>query len=704
VSTTFGTYGPSRPHAAKIARKIAQPVAEKVLARAGLHRASSRYARDRMADLRTRVAAGERVLLLGLLPVLHNSGVALVEVTRDEGLRLLCNEEEERYSGVKLAAEYPEHAVEALRERLREHDARPEEIHTCVTAWDYANLAGHFLELGFGEPPGYLLRPPEDLAPRHMLVAARSPRRLAAQLGLGDQPLVLMRHHDSHAYCSYALSPFAASDEPTMITVIDGFGDDCSVSLYTGRAGAVELLRNNASAVDSAGVIHSQIASTQGGWAYLQASGRYMGAAAWGDGERLTNPYYKRLRQLAYFGADGDFRLNRRFARWQRSERKPYQRELIDILGPPIPLERLWEPDAVLNVDDVQHAEVTRDRVDKAAALQLLFEDMIFHVVDWFIRTTGSTRLVMTGGTALNCLANMRLLEHYDEEWYERYLGRKGARLHIWVPPIQGDPGTVPGAAYAFAMQAGIRRASPMQHAFYCGRGPRKHELLEARGAEGDLAIEELGEVSNEAEREQVADYIASVVANDGVLGLFQGAAETGPRALGHRSILANPCNPHTLELLNARVKYRERIRPLAPIATLDAARTLFELSPGVSDDDYNGYNYMVFTARARPEAFERVPAVIHRDGTARVQICRPSDPLTHSFLLAMGRHSGVEVAVNTSLNVGSPIVQTPRQAIAALRKAKAMDGIVIVADGVAFLVRLMERRDHEVVAARAVV
>ncbi|HSZ68898.1 MAG TPA: carbamoyltransferase C-terminal domain-containing protein [Solirubrobacteraceae bacterium] len=681
-------------------------MAEKAFARAGLHRSDSAYARSRAADLRTRVAAGERVLLLGITPAFHNSGAALVEVTKDAGLRLLCNEEEERYSGVKLTTEYPELAVQALHERLREHDASPEEIHTCVATWDYANVVGHSLQVSFEEFPGPLVHPPEEFAPRHLLLAARAPRRVASQLGLpGHMPIVMMRHHDSHAYCSYALSPFSSSDETTMITVIDGYGDDCSVSLYVGHGGALKQVRNNGSALDSAGLIYDQIASTQGGWTSLQAAGRYMGAAAWGDCDRLTNPYYKRLRQLAYFGPDGDFRLNRRFARWQAAgQRKPYHHELTDILGAPIPLERLWKPDAVLNVDDIQHAELTRDRVDKAAALQLLFEDMIFHVVGWFILQTGSTRLVMTGGTALNCVANMRLLEHYDEEWYARYLGREDVRLRAWVPPMQGDPGTPPGAAFAFAMRAGVRQARPMRHAFYCGRGPRRDEVREACAVGGEVEVEELGDTSDAEQCEAVADRIASVVANDGVLGLFQGPAETGPRALGHRSILANPCNPHTLELLNARVKYRERIRPLAPIATLEAAQTLFELSPGVSDDDYNGYNYMVFTARARAEAFRRVPAVIHRDGTARVQICRPSDPLTHAFLLAMGRHAGVEVSVNTSLNVGSPIVQTPRQAIAALRKAKAMDGIVIVADGVAFLVRLVGPRRAEASAGAELV
>src|SRR5205085_10183702 len=117
-----------------------------------------------------------------------------------------------------------------------------------------------------------------------------------------------------------------------------------------------------------------------------------------------------------------------------------------------------------------------------------------------------------------------------------------------------------------------------------------------------------------------------------------------------------NPCNPQTRDILNSLVKHREAIRPLAPMTTLEAARRWFELSPGAATDDYNAYNYMVMTARARPESHAVIPAVIHRDDTGRIQIVREeTDPLTHAYLVALGRRIGVEVAVNTSLNVGSP-------------------------------------------------
>ena len=130
---------------------------------------------------------------------------------------------------------------------------------------------------------------------------------------------------------------------------------------------------------------------------------------------------------------------------------------------------------------------------------------------------------------------------------------------------------------------------------------------------------------------------MAFMTSRDAVFAIFQGAAETGPRALGHRSILANPCNPATRETLNARVKYREAIRPLAPMMTLEAAQRWFVLSDGASDDEYNAYNYMVLTARARPEARARIPAVIHADGTGGCKLCARAAILLH---MAISRRS----------------------------------------------------------------
>jgi carbamoyltransferase len=303
----------------------------------------------------------------------------------------------------------------------------------------------------------------------------------------------------------------------------------------------------------------------------------------------------------------------------------------------------------------------------------------MIHVVDHLLRITGANRLVFTGGVALNALGNMRLLEHFDENWFANAQQRQ-ARLHLWVPPTPSDPGVPIGAAWRLAHLAGAPRGAPMTHAFYCGTAPRRDEIAAALEAD-DVASQPIGDVSTPEGRDAVADLMAFMVAQSGVIAIYQGAAETGPRALGHRSILANPCDPDARQQLNERVKYREAIRPLAPMATLEAAQEYFELLEGASDDDYNAYNYMVLTARSKPHARDKIPAVIHADGTGRIQIVRAeADPLTYAYLKALGRRIGVEMSVNTSFNVAGPIAQTPSQAIDTLRRSKGLDVVLLVA------------------------
>lgn len=713
MGRSFGVYGPAHPKLGALSEKAIVPLVRAYSAAKQFYVRESAFAAERGQSLHQKLRRGETVYLLGIGPSSHNTGVALIAVSSEFGIQLLLNNEEERFAGLKHCDRFPQHAVEVLRSQMRQYGIRPQDIHTCLANWDFVRYASP--RATFEEAPTSLsaldlrqgwsfLKTELNHSLKQRIPGGRStgesqelpegflyaPHRLGLQLGLdGPIPIIGMPHHANHAYFSYAVSPFANSSDPVMIPVLDGTGDDNAISLYVAQQHQLRLVRDNKSRFDSLGILYSMLSATQGGWTVLSSEGRYMGAAGWGNNDRLTNPYYRQLRQLVYFASEGQVFLNRAMANWQRrGMEQPYTAALQEILGPPIPLDQMWNPDVILNVEDITHAEITRDRVDKAAATQLLFEDVLFHIVEYMIRSTGSHKLVLTGGCALNCLANMRLLDHFNEEYYERYLGKKYTRLHLWVPPTPGDAGTPIGAAYQFALLHGAMPGAPLRHAFYCGVAPTTSEICETLAADAEIAYLPLGNTLDVERRAMVADLMAYLVAQDGVIGLFQGVAETGPRALGHRSILANPCNPQTRENLNRLVKFRELVRPLAPMATLKAAHRWFELSTGASDNDYNAYNYMILTAPARPESFATIPAVIHKDGTARVQIVHEeTDPLTYAYLEAMGRRVGVEISVNTSLNVGSPIVQTPRQALEALKRSKGMDGLFLIsADGEAFL------------------
>ncbi len=656
------------------------------MAAAGFHQLGSEFSDARIAQVRAKLARGETVYLAGLgAPGTHNSGLALVEVTQADGPRLIVNNEEERFSGNKHTTEYPKLSIDAAVATLREIGRDIGDIDAWLTSWDYPTLAGTLARSVIEELPQSfkLVRTTEAAGfdGRRLDQMTRTPKILARQLGLAERvPLICLPHHDNHAWFSYAASPFADDGEPTAVAVLDGTGDQGSISLYVVESGAMRRLYCNDSMFDSLGAFYSVISSTQGGWTWLSSEGRYMGAAAWGDMNRASNPYYARLRDVLHFGANGDIRLNRAMANWYCDPfDHPYKQALTEILGEPLKPDQLWNPDAVLRVEDIHHRPDTKDRLDKAAATQLVFEDAMIHVVDHLLRSTGASRLVLTGGVALNAVGNMRLLEHFDEAWFAK-TQQRNTRLHLWMPPVPGDPGVTIGAAWLFAHLAGAPRGAPMTHAFYCGTPPSQLDIVNALAAD-DIASQRIGDISTPEGRDAIADLMAFMVAQSGVIALYQGAAETGPRALGHRSILANPCDAEARERLNERVKYREAIRPLAPMATLEAAREYFELLPGASDADYNAYNYMVLTAHAKPHARDKIPAVIHADGTGRIQIVRAEDdPLTFAYLKALGRHIGVELSVNTSFNVAGPIAQTPQQAIDTLRRSKGLDVVVLVA------------------------
>ncbi len=668
--------------------RVTRSLFERFYAHKKIFRPTSRFARARLDSVRASIERGETVYLAGIGATgMHNSGIALIEVSRDRGPRLICNNEEERFSGKKHSTDFPRHSLRALRITMRRMGIGPERIAAWLGTWDYAALAATVVRTALEEFPASLslFRAHESpvLSVRNIDPATRAPRHLGRFLDLpAPVPIIGMPHHENHAWFSFSVSPFARSKTPVMLSVLDGTGDLGAISLYVVEDGAMRLLRCNHSVFDSLGTYYGVISSTQGGWSWLSSEGRYMGAAAYGNGDRLTNPYYAELRAILSLQPDGQIYLNRALANWHRDVfDDPYTPELTRILGTPVAPKDMWNPDAVLRVEDIRHKADTQERLDKAAATQMVFEDALIHVIEFMIKQTGSDRLVLTGGTALNAIANMRLLDHFNEAWYERVLGKR-TRLHLWVPPVPNDAGVPVGAAYRFAQLAGAGIGPPMEHAFYCGPAPTEVEIRSTLEAAPDIAWTSLGDVSTPERRDAMADLMAFITAQDGVIAIFQGAAETGPRSLGHRSIVANPCNPRTREVLNERVKYREAIRPLAPMMTLDAAKRWFDLSDGASDDNYNAYNYMVLTARARPEARQRIPAVIHADGTGRLQIVREqSDPLTYAYLKALGRRIGVEVAVNTSFNVAGPIAQTPAQALETLRRSKGIDAVLMFAE-----------------------
>jgi carbamoyltransferase len=270
----------------------------------------------------------------------------------------------------------------------------------------------------------------------------------------------------------------------------------------------------------------------------------------------------------------------------------------------------------------------TQDHADLAASAQAALEEVLLELAHWLHGEAGGDTLAMAGGVALNCVANSRI-------------AAQGPYRNVWVQPAAGDAGTALGGALHLA-----ENPEPMPGADL-GRGWSDQEI---RGW-----LEEAGVPYEEPA--DIAEAVAEELARDGVVAWFQGRGEYGPRALGHRSLMAHPGRAENLERLN-RVKGREEFRPVAPMVLAERAHELFA-GPLPSP-------YMLFVHDVAPQWRDRVPAVVHVDGTARIQtVDAGQEPLVARMLTAFERHTGLPVVVNTSLNTaGRPMVDDPRDAL----------------------------------------
>ncbi len=690
MKDTAGRYGPLHPWLGRMGYRVAHPVLRRFAARRGVLTPADADARARSGALAARLARGEPAFLVGLGAGGHNSGASLVAIGPNGEVSLLGSHQEERFTGVRFHADYPEHSLEEIRRQLEENGLTPDDVDGWLASFDYVELFARGVEILCEELPKSAALAHPDVYRRELMGLwgiFRAAARIERQLGCRRPVRIIgMPHHGNHAYLAWAMSPFARSQERTVVGVLDANGDAGAITAYLAEGGVLRPLVGNRRLWDSLGHFYAFMSSSFGGWTLGAAEGRWMAAAAYGNSHRRTNRRYPAVRSLLRLSEGGRVEVNRELVNWHNAgARKPFAEASHELLGEPIPQERLSNPDETLRFD--AEAAILPDRVDLAAATQMVLEDALCHVVDHWLRMTRSRNLVLTGGVAFNCVGNMRLLERFGESYFAEVLGRREARLRLWVPPVPGDEGVHAGAAFHFALTSGARPGPPLQHCFYCGRGVRSAELEQILKAHPGVVYRRIGDVSLRREQFATADLLAYLVAGGGIVGLFRWSAEMGRRALGNRSILANACDRRSRDAINRDVKYREGFRPVAPICTREAAERWFLLEPGASAAGWNAYRWMNLAARARPEALERIPAVIHRDGTARLQIVPEEDCFLMSFLAGLGERVGVEIAVHTSLNVGTPIVQDPRQALDALMRSRGLDGILFLADdGPAYL------------------
>lgn len=457
---------------------------------------------------------------------------------------------------------------------------------------------------------------------------------IRARLGLSaGARIVPVRHHLAHAASAYLASPFP---EATVVT-LDGRGEYETACVFQGRNG--RLARRHAVLYPhSIGYLYSMMTRYLG-FRPQRDEYKVMGLAAHGGPGLLT-----RFRDLATFDeATGRLRLNLSYF---DHHRRPSQRRVLFSASLIEAFGASREPGGPI---------LDRHR-DLAFAVQRLTEELVVRYVAFARGLAPGRSLCMAGGVALNAVANRAVIESglFDE---------------VFIQPAANDAGTSLGAALWVAGEVADHPSLvPPRHAAFLGPA-YSHAAIDTAVKAG------LPPLATVTKTDDPARSAAGLIAQDKIIGWFQGRCEFGPRALGNRSILANPSNRANTARVNTLVKRREEFRPLAPAVTEESAGDYFRLHPA----GRAVYPYMLATVAVRPERTAQIPAVVHADGSARVQtVARETNPAFWSLINALGDLTGVPVVLNTSLNgPDEPIACSPDDALNAFH-ACDLDALVI--------------------------
>jgi carbamoyltransferase len=558
------------------------------------------------------------VNILSLVANTHDSGIA---VTRGGVPELVF--EEERFNREKRTKKFPALSLACAIER---HGLKASDLDAIVTPWDVGKLRRHMARAILGKLPASvnLMHQRAHPAQRNQILILNQylNRGLARAFGrVPRPPIVNVGHHDSHA-ASFFVSPF----DDALVLVMDGYGDDASSSAYVGSGNRLDRLWSTG-IMNSLGLVYT--VTEYLGFNGFGDEGKVMALAAYG-----SDGYSAAFADVIHVADDGRYYVDMSYFCYDRyGSIRPFTAKFLNTFGPP------RQPDEPL----------TDRHRDLAFALQATAERIVLHMVRGLLKTHPSKSLVLAGGVALNCVANARILEETDIE-------------RVWVPPCASDAGAPLGACLWHTHQThGAPRTFEMTHPYY-GVGYADAEIADALRQAG-LKGETLSDT-------EIVKRTAHDLAHGKIAGWFQGRFEMGPRALGNRSILADPRSSTMRDVINSKIKKRESFRPFAPAVPLERAAEFFEIT---QPDPF-----MTLAPRVRPEKRDQLAAAIHIDGTGRIQtVTREANPRFHALLTEFGRITGVPVLINTSFNEQEPIVNRPEEAIACFQRT-GMDVLVL--------------------------
>ena len=553
--------------------------------------------------------------------------------------QLVAAVEEERFNRVKYAAGFP---LAAIRYCLKEAGLKLEEIdHVAVPRNPLARL---------GTKLFYALRMPSFARGRAKVLVKFTGVREALAAAFDSDPKTIkaqfhrIEHHQAHLASAFFVSPF----ERAALLSADGLGDFASTMWGSGSGNRMEIV-DAIAFPHSLGLYYTAVTQYLG----FQKFGdeyKVMGLAAYGEPEKL-----EAFRDIVQFNANGNgngFRLGLEYfvhhrtgpeMSWAEADKTPTLGKLFsEHMSQKLGAARLAEEPL-----EERHRNL-------AASLQARLEEVYLGMLRKLAKATGLKSICLAGGVAFNCVANGKIFETTPFE-------------QVYVQPAAGDAGLAVGAAY-YVWHQKLRkpRSFVMDHAYW---GPG-YSAGETRAAMESSGISGKGYVVQELPVQELTRRAAAIVADGKILGWFQGRAEWGPRALGNRSIVADPRRADMKDTLNRRIKHREIFRPFAPSILAEETGEWFEKS--------HPSPFMTLAYAVRPEKRALIPAPTHVDGTGRLQtVTKEANPRYHALISAFRDLTGVPVVLNTSFNDNEPIVCRPEEAIDCFLRTK-MDVLVL--------------------------
>ncbi len=519
--------------------------------------------------------------------------------------KLVAAAEQERFNREKATGKFP---IDAIRFCLAQAGLTIDDIDEIAHGFDYSPYRDLYTQ---------------DEVSSELYKKVFSRDALLEQVrrdlpGFPEEKVHFVGHHMAHA----ASAAYTSGWDECLIVVNDAMGEIESLSVYDFHDGKIEKIRT-IGANDSIGILYSLV-TLHLGFDFNSDEYKIMGLAPYGDPSRFRDFF----EQAVELRDDGSFRIPILKLNKTREERENYTATRAYLDEHLIP--RRLPAQSVSSIHE-----------DVAAALQECLERVVIHVCEHFGNETGLRRLALAGGVALNCTANGKLF-------------RSGLFDEVYVQPVAGDDGVALGAAlYRTSLTLPMpnhRLPAPLF-------GPQ-YTAADIEAAlhrfEGNVQWRNLGSL------EATCESAARLIADGRVIAWLRGRMEYGPRALGNRSILADPGHPEMRDRINAMVKKREAFRPFAPACAVEEAHRWFEVPQG------SEFPYMISIVNVRPEVRNLLPAITHVNGSARLQTVSVQDnPDFHALLESVGKTTGRQMVLNTSFNVkGQPIVNTPDEAI----------------------------------------